>query len=198
MSKISKAIEKMRSNPKDWRIESLENIAEHFNIDIRKSGGSHVVFMHENSGLVVTVPAKRPIKPIYIKLFLELLDDVGETMNEIDYPFEMCPLSDDEGGGWLISFPDLPGCISDGDTPEEAIQNGKDALNCWLLACKESGRAIPKPNDSKNFAANIPENLYRRLSCKAKKEGISINVLISDFITQCLANEQNEHLETHG
>lgn len=45
-----------------------------------------------------------------------------------DYPFQMRPLSDDEGGGWLISFPDLPGCLSDGETPEEAMVNGQDAL----------------------------------------------------------------------
>ena len=42
-------------------------------------------------------------------------------MNKIEYPFEMKPLSIDDGGGWLITFPDLVGCMSDGETPEEAI-----------------------------------------------------------------------------
>jgi len=65
-------------------------------------------------------------------------------MGNINYPFEMRPLSEQEGSGWLISFPDLPGCISDEDMPEEAINNGKDALNCWLKACKEAGREIPE------------------------------------------------------
>jgi integrase len=42
----------------------------------------------------------------------------------------MRPLIADEGGGWLITFPDLPGCMSDGETPEEAIENGRDLP--WL------------------------------------------------------------------
>jgi hypothetical protein len=53
--------------------------------------------------------------------------------NSFDYPFEMRPLSEEEGGGWLISFPDLPGCASDGETPEEAIANVRwqlDTLQC--------------------------------------------------------------------
>lgn len=44
-----------------------------------------------------------------------------------DYSFEIKPLAAAEGGGFLITFPDLPGCMSDGETPEEAIENGKDA-----------------------------------------------------------------------
>ena len=46
-----------------------------------------------------------------------------------DYAFEIRPLSADEGGGYLISFPDLPGCMSDGDSPEEAMTNGKLIIN---------------------------------------------------------------------
>ncbi len=38
-------------------------------------------------------------------------------MKDIEYPFEMRPLTEEEGGGWLIIFPDLPGCMSDGETP---------------------------------------------------------------------------------
>ncbi|MCK5720511.1 MAG: type II toxin-antitoxin system HicA family toxin [Thiomargarita sp.] len=67
----------MRNNPKDWRIDSLETIAKKLDIQVRKSGGSHVVFMHENSDIVVTIPAKRPIKPIYINQFLALINDIG-------------------------------------------------------------------------------------------------------------------------
>ena len=51
---------------------------------------------------------------------------------QMEYPFELSPLSDDEGGGWLTTYPDLPGCMSDGESPEEAMANGKDALEAWL------------------------------------------------------------------
>ncbi len=77
MSKSEKIIQKMRENPRDWRLSSLETIAKRLNIQVRKSGGSHAVFMHENSSIVVTIPSKRPIKPIYISQFLALINDIG-------------------------------------------------------------------------------------------------------------------------
>jgi hypothetical protein len=77
MSKAEKLLAKMRSNPRDWRIEELETVANRFGIDVRKTGGSHFVFMHPGSELAITVPFKRPIKPIYVLQFLALLDDIG-------------------------------------------------------------------------------------------------------------------------
>jgi antitoxin HicB len=48
-------------------------------------------------------------------------------MSDTEYRFTVRPLTGDEGGGHLIEFPDLPGCMSDGETIEEAIANGEDA-----------------------------------------------------------------------
>ncbi len=62
-----------------------------------------------------------------------------------DYRLEIRPLSKDEGGGYAISFPDLPGCCSDGATPEEAMKNGRDALEAWLAVAKEFGDKVPGP-----------------------------------------------------
>jgi antitoxin HicB len=61
------------------------------------------------------------------------------------YPFQVRPLTAEEGGGYLIEFPDVPGCIADGETPAEAIANGRDALESVLLTMKEFGDPIPKP-----------------------------------------------------
>ena len=66
MSKADKLLAKMRTNPRDWRMESLEAVAKRCGIEVRKTGGSHFVFMHPGSELAVTIPFKRPIKPIYI------------------------------------------------------------------------------------------------------------------------------------
>ena len=77
MSKAEKLLAKMRSNPRDWRIEELESIAKRFGVDVRKTGGSHFVFLHPDSELAVTIPFKRPIKPVYVTQFLALLDDIG-------------------------------------------------------------------------------------------------------------------------
>ncbi|MDN5864121.1 MAG: type II toxin-antitoxin system HicA family toxin [Gammaproteobacteria bacterium] len=77
MSKAEKLLRKMRANRIDWRIETLEIIAQRYGIEVRKTGGSHFVFMHPDSELAITVPFKRPIKPVYITRFLALLDDIG-------------------------------------------------------------------------------------------------------------------------
>lgn len=57
--------------------------------------------------------------------------------------FEVRPLTEEEGGGWLVTFPDLPGCMSDGETVEEAIQNAVDAEKSYLLAAEEFGPPNP-------------------------------------------------------
>jgi predicted RNase H-like HicB family nuclease len=75
-------------------------------------------------------------------------NSVTEQMLE-QYPFQIRPLTGEEGGGYLIEFPDVPGCMSDGETPEEAIPNGRDALKCYLLTMKELGEPIPEPGSFK-------------------------------------------------
>lgn len=64
-------------------------------------------------------------------------------MKNPGYPFELRPLEAAEGGGWFIVFPDLPGCVSDGETPEEAVKNGEDALESWLKTAAEFGDPVP-------------------------------------------------------
>lgn len=64
----------MRRNPRDWRIEQLEIIAKQYGINIRKSGGSHVVFDHPTWVELLCVPAHRPIKSVYVKKFIGLID----------------------------------------------------------------------------------------------------------------------------
>ncbi len=106
----------------------------------------------------------------------------------IDYPFELRPLAQEEGGGWLITYPDLPGCMSDGETPEEAMLNGKDAVAAWLKAAKETGREVPQPGElpSGKFIARVPRSLHARLTARAKQEGVSMNALVSAFLAESL------------
>lgn len=69
MAKIDKTLEKMRNNPRDWRIEDIQAIAKRYKIDYRQPGSSHVMFRFTNSEKL-TVPAHKPIKPIYIQNLL--------------------------------------------------------------------------------------------------------------------------------
>jgi antitoxin HicB len=50
------------------------------------------------------------------------------------------------GGGYLAEFPDLPGCMADGETVKEALRQAEDALAAWLAAAKEFGDPISAPS----------------------------------------------------
>jgi antitoxin HicB len=52
------------------------------------------------------------------------------------------PLSKENGGGYLAEAPEFPGCMSDGESPQQALENVFDAIDCWLEAAKEMGRPI--------------------------------------------------------
>jgi len=64
----------MKANPRDWRIESLKSVADTYGVVYRQPGGSHVIFRHPN-GAMLSVPAHRPIKPVYVKKFVRLIED---------------------------------------------------------------------------------------------------------------------------
>ena len=62
-----------------------------------------------------------------------------------DYTIESAPLPKDEGGGYLVTVPDLPGCIADGDTIESAVAEARDAFEAWARAEREDAGALPAP-----------------------------------------------------
>ena len=107
-----------------------------------------------------------------------------------DYPFEVRPLSDEDGGGYLISFPDFAECISDGESVEEAIENGRDALKATIAALKARKLPVPAPNSggvaSGKFVARVPKTVHAQLATRAKAEGVSLNTLVLTFIAQGL------------
>jgi antitoxin HicB len=67
-------------------------------------------------------------------------------MTRLDYPVVIEPLPAEDGGGFLATVPDVPGCISDGETPEEALANVRDAVNSWMEEARALGRAVPEPS----------------------------------------------------
>ncbi|GAB6040273.1 type II toxin-antitoxin system HicA family toxin [Endothiovibrio diazotrophicus] len=71
-----KILTKMRNNPRDWRIEDLKSIARHHGVDWRNEGGSHHVFSFPGVEEDLCVPAHRPIKPVYVRRFVALIDKV--------------------------------------------------------------------------------------------------------------------------
>ena len=62
------------------------------------------------------------------------------------YRFELT--EDEAEGGYVISYPDLIGCMSSGETIEEAVKNGEDARRKWIIAAIESGVSVPNSLDT--------------------------------------------------
>lgn len=115
---------------------------------------------------------------------------------QIKYPFEMRPLSENEGGGYLITFPDFPGCMSDGNSVEEAIINGMDAVHSWVETAKEFNDFIPEPGKNKSsgrFVQRLPKSLHARLATRAKQEGVSMNALVTAIIAESLGKKESGH-----
>ncbi len=112
------------------------------------------------------------------------------------YPFEIRPLKKEEGGGYLISFPDFSECISDGETPDEAISNGMDALAETVAALDDMGLPVPKPGSggsySGRFVQRVPKSLHARLAARAKQEGVSMNSLVTALLAEGVVTHQGE------
>ncbi len=120
------------------------------------------------------------------------------------YPFEAYtriiePLPVAEGGGFLITLPDLAGCMADGETEAQAIENGRDAFLCWVSAVADMGDQIPAPNfktqtasakPSGKFVQRVPKSIHAQLTAQAKQEGVSLNSLVLTFIAKGLGRKE--------
>jgi antitoxin HicB len=117
-----------------------------------------------------------------------------DNFNLEAYPFTVRPLPEADGGGFLIEYPDLPGVISDGATPEEAVENGRDALKAALLTMEEFGDPIPAPGAfnaaSGQWRQRVPKTLHARLVERARQEGVSLNTLVTAMIAEGLGQRQ--------
>ncbi len=67
-------------------------------------------------------------------------------MTKLDYSILVEPLPAEDGGGFVATVPDLPGCMSDGETPEEALANVRDAVAAWIEEARALGRPVPEPS----------------------------------------------------
>ena len=96
---------------------------------------------------------------------------------EMSYRMEI--VEDKDEGGFVVSYPDLPGCITCGETVEAAVANALDAKKAWIEAALEEGIQIQEPDSledySGQFKLRIPRSLHKLLAEHSKREGISMN-----------------------
>lgn len=102
--------------------------------------------------------------------------------------FEIRPLTPDEGGGYLVEFPEYPGCIADGESPEEALREGRDALVSYLRTLEELGRPVPNTGDvyGGQWRQRVPKSLHAALARRAQQEGVSLNMLVTALLAEGL------------
>src|SRR5262245_28548001 len=111
-----------------------------------------------------------------------------EQFLELPYHFLVVHDIDEQGNeGWVAEVEQLPGCISQGRTPEEAIAGGRDAMRGWIAVAMEDGVEIPVPEDEEEFSGRfpvrVPASLHADLARSAGREGVSLN----SFVTSALA-----------
>jgi len=99
-------------------------------------------------------------------------------------------------GGYVVEIPELPGCLSQGDTIEEAYTMIQDAKISWLESALEDGIDIPEPGRgidefSGKINIRIPKSLHRTLAEKAKEEKVSLNQYISYKLSQGLGYKKH-------
>jgi len=112
----------------------------------------------------------------------------------LKYPIKLKQLSEEEGGGWFAEIPLLPGCMSDGETVEEAISNLNNAKKGWIETSLSLGRSISEPlsdDFSGQLRVRMPKSLHRALSEKAKEENVSLNQLIIYHLSNGIGSNKN-------
>ncbi|NJD01131.1 MAG: toxin-antitoxin system HicB family antitoxin [Ruminiclostridium sp.] len=86
---------------------------------------------------------------------------------------------DETEGGYVLSIPELKGCLTCADQLDKGMKMLEDAKKQWLTAALESGYEIPEPDVvedySGQFKLRLPKSLHRELAEKSKQEGISMN-----------------------
>jgi antitoxin HicB len=117
-----------------------------------------------------------------------------KMIEDLKYPVNIRHLSKSEGGGYLVEFPDLPGCIADGDTIEEALKAAEDAMNSWLMTAGEFNDELPSPEQySGQWRMRVPKSLHAALARRAKSEGVSLNALASVILAEGVSHNLFGH-----
>jgi antitoxin HicB len=106
----------------------------------------------------------------------------------LQYPVTLYPEAE---GGYSVQIKDLPGCISQGDTLEEAYAMIEDARIGWLEVAYAEKIPIPTPQPEPTYSGKVllrmPKTLHQRLAGNAALEGVSLNQYVNMLLTKASA-----------
>lgn len=99
-----------------------------------------------------------------------------EDYLEMQYPFQVIA---DPDGGYVVVFPDLPGCMTQAETIEEISAMAEDVRRSWISTVYQDGDEVPLPSYpeeySGKFVVRLPRSLHRKLAEEAERQGVSLN-----------------------
>jgi antitoxin HicB len=118
----------------------------------------------------------------------QLIQKTLDDYLELPYGIVVTHDRDNEGReGYVAEVRELPGCISQGESPEDAVRSVYDAMAGWISVALQDGKDIPEPRDptafSGRFLLRLPRGLHAELARQAEIEGVSLN----QFVTTMLA-----------
>ena len=97
----------------------------------------------------------------------------------LDYPIQLSLWTEPDEEYWVAEVSDLAGCLADGGTPDEAVENLVEAKKLWGTARLEEGFEVPEPSDTRSYSGRIlvrlPKSLHKRLAAAGRREGMSLN-----------------------
>ena len=92
----------------------------------------------------------------------------------------------DQDGYWIAEHPELPGCVADGETPQQALASLDTARNLWIESRRASGHPVPEPGEEPQYSGRlllrIARSLHRELAEEAQSEGVSLNSWIARIL----------------
>ena len=121
------------------------------------------------------------------------LDDpeiAAQVARYLEKPYTITMVRDDSPGGppaWVVWVEELRGCVSQGDTPEEATAMIREAMELWIGGAIEDGDPIPPPKEhfpeyDGAFRVRVPAGLHERLAREAEAQGVSLNQLATAIL----------------
>ncbi len=118
--------------------------------------------------------------------------DIAEKVAEyMKLPYTITMVYDTSGGppAWVVGVEELPGCLSQGDTPDEAIAMIREAMEGWLEVSVAYGDEIPLPKEhfpeySGKFQVRLPVGLHGKLAAVAENENVSLNQLVTAILAE--------------
>ena len=117
---------------------------------------------------------------------------------DLEYPIELFRRDDEGDHYWVAEIPDLPGCVADGETPDEAVASIQEAKRLWIEARLENGHQVPEPTDARGYSGRLllrmPKSLHRRLATQSRREGTSLNMYIVSLLSGRSPDTAAEHL----